>query len=571
LLEGRRGIVYVFSSTDREADRVAHLVANLEASARKSNVAMLGVSRDRDPERGRRFVQKHGFEFPVLLDSAGMISGKLRIPPGESVVLAVDALGKLAGGFAGLQADFPDPERVYEREVRRILRLEGGQGLGEAFGLRPEAPEFRVVSLQGSELKLSSLKGKVVVLILFSPTCPHCHQALRFLQRLTDDLSHPDLEIVPVSVLDRRYLVEDMLKQQKLRFTGYLDSNFSLQRAYAHQYTIPDLLVITREGRVAARHEGFSDRIQALVTMEVRQALGVKDVLLLDKKGYSGEAACRICHGTEHETWSLTTHAYAFDTLVEHGEDRNPECLPCHTVGWEEPGGYNLEAPADYLVGVQCENCHLRGGPHQSDDVEENDYEKICRTCHTEKHSLNFVFAQRLPVVSHEENEEFTGLPLEQRRELLEERQHRERPLFRNARYVGSDGCQSCHEPQYEAWANSGHGHAFDSLKKGEAARPDCQRCHTTGFGLPGGFPEGGDALAQVGCESCHGPGETHVQDDPPKPGTILALADKCDSCVLLQICGSCHDEANDPGFEFELTEKVDAIRHGMLVGSRAE
>ena len=48
------------------------------------------------------------------------------------------------------------------------------------------------------------------------------------------------------------------------------------------------------------------------------------------------------------------------------------------------------------------------------------------------------------------------------------------------------------------------------------------------------------------------------------KRGTILSLGDKCDSCVILQICGSCHDEANDPGFEFEVDaeDRCDPPRH---------
>ena len=48
------------------------------------------------------------------------------------------------------------------------------------------------------------------------------------------------------------------------------------------------------------------------------------------------------------------------------------------------------------------------------------------------------------------------------------------------------------------------------------------------------------------------------------RQGTILALTDKCDSCVILQICGSCHDDANDPGFEFELEGKLEKLRHGF-------
>jgi hypothetical protein len=71
--------------------------------------------------------------------------------------------------------------------------------------------------------------------------------------------------------------------------------------------------------------------------------------------------------------------------------------------------------------------------------------------------------------------------------------------------------------------------------------------------------------LARVGCESCHGPGGEHVKEDAVKIGNIVSLGDKCDSCVILQICGSCHDEANDPGFEFEVIEKIEAQRHGTI------
>ena len=44
-----------------------------------------------------------------------------------------------------------------------------------------------------------------------------------------------------------------------------------------------------------------------------------------------------------------------------------------------------------------------------------------------------------------------------------------------------------------------------------------------------------------------------------------MSLADKCDSCVILQICGACHDDANDPGFPFKVEERIEAQRHGTL------
>ncbi|HEX9814953.1 MAG TPA: hypothetical protein VGB31_08420, partial [Myxococcota bacterium] len=61
------------------------------------------------------------------------------------------------------------------------------------------------------------------------------------------------------------------------------------------------------------------------------------------------------------------------------------------------------------------------------------------------------------------------------------------------------------------------------------------------------------------------GPGAEHVKQDTAKTGNIVSLGDKCDSCVILQICGRCHDEANDPGFEFEVLEKIEAQRHGTI------
>ena len=93
-------------------------------------------------------------------------------------------------------------------------------------------------------------------------------------------------------------------------------------------------------------------------------------------------------------------------------------------------------------------------------------------------------------------------------------------------------------------------------------------------MGREGGFPDNGDFsalaletpdLARVGCESCHGPGGNHVAEGAVRRGTILSLGDKCDSCVILQICGGCHDDANDPGFEFEVLDKIEVLRHGTI------
>jgi len=293
--------------------------------------------------------------------------------------------------------------------------------------------------------------------------------------------------------------------------------------------------------------------------------------MLLRAEGYSGNEACGVCHEAEHATWMLTKHARAFDTLVKHGETNNAECVSCHVVGYGEDGGFEGPIETPQLENVGCESCHGRGGPHQSPEFAKiQDYNSFCVTCHDPKHSLGFEYATFLPKISHAANKHVLALPLEEKRKILAERGvPRSNLLPTSAKVVGSDACRSCHEAEYALWQNSGHARAGETLtQKGSAGDESCLACHTTGYALDGGFEKGAELsahadLGRVGCESCHGPGGDHVGEEAKRFGTIVSLGDKCDSCVILQICGSCHDDANDPSFEFEVEEHIDRQRHG--------
>ncbi|MCE2391814.1 MAG: redoxin domain-containing protein [Proteobacteria bacterium] len=566
-LIGRRALVWVFSPADPDGERVAAIVRRLAPDARAANIALLGVAVGVDSTQAQRAVEERGIDFPVVLDTRGTVAGKLRAPPRRSSLYSIDAQGFVLGGFRGLQVDRPEYDEAYEAEVRRLLHLtRHGAALRPELGLRPAAPEFRVRGLDGGLLESCDLEGKVGVLMFFSPTCPHCHEALQFFEALLGELDTDELVFAPVSVSDRIYVIEQMVNDLRLEVPLYTDPGGNAARDFTHRFSVPDTIVIDRDGRVLARHQGVNPRIKALLSVQIRAALGVENPIRLSRRGYSGQEFCQACHPGQHSSWELTRHAFAFETLVEHNVDRDPECLPCHTVGWEQPGGYSLENQSEHLRGVQCETCHGRGGPHQSPDfLAETDLESVCLTCHTPEHSLRFVFAERLPLVSHAANSRFAELSLEERIELIERRDKRQRKLFETADYVGSDACASCHPAEHQRWGASAHAGAFETLARQDAqGDPDCQECHTTGFGQPTGWQPGASGLQAVGCESCHGPGATHVAEEGRRPGSILRLTEKCDSCVILQICGSCHDDANDPGFEFELDAKLDLIRHGF-------
>ena len=122
-------------------------------------------------------------------------------------------------------------------------------------------------------------------------------------------------------------------------------------------------------------------------------------------------------------------------------------------------------------------------------------------------------------------------------------------------RIAGSQNCRQCHEDDCSLWDDSSHAHAWGSLKTtGAQVDSYCQQCHVTGFGLPGGFVSvaRSETLAVVGCESCHGPSQGHMQDSKIRTAYFGQAKNQCTHC---------HDRENSPQFDYD--EYWAQIEHG--------
>ena len=104
---------------------------------------------------------------------------------------------------------------------------------------------------------------------------------------------------------------------------------------------------------------------------------------------YAGAAVCAECHANIHSAETLTPHAGALATLQQAHQDTNPNCLPCHTVGYGLPSGFKSAVATPTLAGVQCENCHGPAGNHAAnpDDLTARPRvelaAQVCGGCHT--------------------------------------------------------------------------------------------------------------------------------------------------------------------------------------------
>ncbi len=576
-LIGKRGVLFFFNPAAPEAEPAARALAAVSDLRGAHNFAIVGIATAAPADTARAFVERLKLAFPVLDDSSAALANRfgVRVP---ALIIATDAEGNIA--FASpVVAEGPNPAQIIENIVRERLRLSKDAGeLVPVLGTYPPAPDFSAQRLEENQppLRSEELRGRPFVLIFFLHTCPHCHSALKTLkEELAKIPAEKRPELIGVSLSNHPFAVQSSLKDAGLDFFQVvLDPDSQLRDRFGVLGGVPDLLLIDAEGRITARSSGWrDDRDPPLLRMRLAKLAGTSVPMLLSADGYSGDEFCGVCHESALATWELTSHANAFHTLVKHGEDKNAECVSCHVVGFGEPGGYTLAGNTPYLEDVSCETCHGRGGPHLSPHfVSEGNYEQACLRCHDTKHSLGFEYARFLPRISHAANAHLVDLSLAEKRAFLQKRGQalpRAELPSAQAPFVGSQACQSCHPAEYAIWEKSAHAHAGTTLEaKGADGKADCLRCHTTGYGREGGFPKNAAVaahadLARVGCESCHGPGGAHVPADAPKRGSILALGDKCDSCVVLELCGRCHDDANDPGFEFEIKEKIELQWHG--------
>ena len=581
-LLGKRALVFFFNPDVAEAGPAADAVARVARESAANNFAIVGVALGEGGSRARDFAKQHQLDFPIVDDGSGGVAARVQLRAPVALI-GVDGDGYVVFAHGGVApGDVPDAVAVVETQIRESLRLPTGTqaSLEPTLGTRALAPAFSAERLEGGgRVDLASLRGKPVVLIFFLYTCPHCHHALEFLKAELAKLpeaARPTL--IGVSVGGSASAVQAQLKTDGLDFFPVLvDNDFAVRSAYGVMAGVPDIFVIDPQGAVVVRVQGWrDDRDPALMRMWLAKLAGQPVPMLLHATGYSGSEACGVCHEPENTTWLLTQHASAFDTLVRHSAAAKPDCVGCHVVGFQKSGGYAISPPTKHLENVGCEDCHGRGGPHLSlEFAKKSDYQEVCLSCHDQKHSLGFKYAEFLPRVSHLSNAKFATLPLAEKQKLLAERGATRRELLPTAAaYVGSQACQPCHAKEFETWSQQPHANSLASLeKKGATHKLDCLNCHTTAMGRPGGFPKDGKPadhadLARVGCESCHGPGGDHVGPDAPRIGTTVSLTDKCGSCVILQICGTCHDDANDPGFEFAVEKKIEAQKHGTIVPS---
>ena len=153
--------------------------------------------------------------------------------------------GLLVYGVAAAALD------AFDRETGEPLRLLGAELVAD----RP-APDFELPDRQGRQLRLSSLRGRPVVLNLWSVACPPCIEELPSLSRLDRvGRERGTFSVVTVCIdATDEQLVELLPRGSEL--TVLLDPERRVVEGLYDTRMFPETFLIDRRGRIRARFDG---------------------------------------------------------------------------------------------------------------------------------------------------------------------------------------------------------------------------------------------------------------------------------------------------------------------------
>jgi len=155
-------------------------------------------------------------------------------------------------------------------ESSQKARLAGHSESGETKVL-PPAPDFTVSSIDGRTIKLSSLKGKVVLIDFWATWCGPCVYEIPGFIKLYDKYNEKGLEIIGLSVDRDRKAVVDFVKKRGVNYTvAFADGE--IQENYGGIRGIPTTFFVDREGRIAKHVVGA--RGEAFFENEIIKLLG---------------------------------------------------------------------------------------------------------------------------------------------------------------------------------------------------------------------------------------------------------------------------------------------------------
>ena len=142
-------------------------------------------------------------------------------------------------------------------------------GNAAASKLNHPAPDFTLKSRSGENIKLSELRGQVVMLNFWASWCAPCRQEMPLLEKLYQRYEPMGFTLLGINVEENSDDALRWLKNLDISFPILLDTKNTTSELYSVM-AMPTTLIIDRDGKVRFLHRGYVPGVEEEYQQQVR-------------------------------------------------------------------------------------------------------------------------------------------------------------------------------------------------------------------------------------------------------------------------------------------------------------
>jgi peroxiredoxin len=141
-----------------------------------------------------------------------------------------------------------------------------------AASIQGKAPNFTLKSNSGKNVKLSELRGQVILLNFWASWCGPCRQEMPLLEKLQKRYSALGFTVLGVNVEEDPSKAKTLLKDISVSFPILFDTQNKVSKQYKVS-AMPSTVMIDRDGNMRYLHKGYKPGDEAQYMKWVKQLI----------------------------------------------------------------------------------------------------------------------------------------------------------------------------------------------------------------------------------------------------------------------------------------------------------
>ncbi|MBN1912779.1 MAG: TlpA family protein disulfide reductase [Candidatus Omnitrophica bacterium] len=121
------------------------------------------------------------------------------------------------------------------------------------------ADDFTLLDLEKNKVSLSDFKGKPVILMFWTTSCPFCRSELKLLNSKIERFAKQGVELLTIDAGEPLYRAQNFMQRYGFSLRVLLDEDTQVAFDYGI-LGVPTYIFIDRNGKIVAERNSFSEK-----------------------------------------------------------------------------------------------------------------------------------------------------------------------------------------------------------------------------------------------------------------------------------------------------------------------